>query len=67
MNCTLKITIKDDERKRLSEEYLIDHFDDKPITMVREDETINKYLKKLLEEFKGKPENIVISATMVLN
>jgi hypothetical protein len=63
---TLKITIKDAERKKLIEEYVIDRLIDKDITMTNEDETINKYLKKLLAEFKAEPEHIIVTATMVI-
>ncbi len=66
MSVTLKIKIKDSERKQLSEEYEIDRLVDAPITMWHDDETINKYLKILLEEFKGEPHDIIITATMVL-
>lgn len=67
MKTTLKITIKDEERKKLSDSYVIDQLVDPPIVMVGDDVTINKYLKILLDEFKGTPEDIVITATMVLN
>ena len=66
MKSTLRITIKGTERKKLIEEYDIDLLVDKPVTMERDDKTINKYLKILLDEFKGEPEDIIITSTMVL-
>lgn len=66
MKSTLRITIKGTERKKLIEEYDIDLLVDKPVTMERDDQTINKYLKILLDEFKGEPEDIIITSTMVL-
>lgn len=66
MKTILRITIKGTEKKKLIEEYDIDRMIDKPVTMERDDETINKYLKILLDEFKGEPEDIIITSIMVL-
>lgn len=66
MSTTLKIVIKNAERKSLIEEYVIDPMADKDITMDKSDETINKYLNLLLDQFKGEPEHVIITAKMVL-
>jgi primosomal protein N' len=66
MKTILKIVIKGTERKKLSEEYDLDSFADAPVTMQKEDPTINKYLKILLDEFKGEPEDIIITTKMIL-
>ena len=65
MKTTLKITIKDAERKKLIEEYDIDRMVDEAL-FEEKHPTLQKYLKILLDEFKGEPEDIIITSTMVL-
>lgn len=62
MKTELKITLKDEEKKVLSDTYILYE----PFTMCEDDPTIQECLKKLLSEFKSVPEDIIIKATMVL-
>jgi hypothetical protein len=66
MRSTLKITIKGEEYKKLIDTYDIDPFVDEPPKMERDNLTVQKYLKILLDEFRGEPDNIIITATMIL-
>lgn len=61
----LTITIRDEEKKKMSKAFLI-HEPYETVTLSREDKTIQKYLKELLDEFKGEVDDIRMKATMVL-
>lgn len=62
MKTDLKITIKDEEKKSLSDSYEL--FDEQLYTAI---ETASaEALKKLLEEFHGTPEDIILRFTTVL-
>lgn len=61
----LTITIKDEERKKMSKSFLVYENLEK-VELTREDTTIKKYLKELLDEFKGEVDTIKIRATMDL-
>ena len=61
----LKITIQDDQRKRNSNSFLLDpNYEN--IKMEQDDPVIQKYLKEMLDEFKGVVDNIKITATMYI-
>jgi len=62
MSIELTITIKDEEKRKLTKEFLVYE----PVTFTETDPTIDKCLKELLEEFKGEPDDIKIRATMIL-
>jgi hypothetical protein len=62
MSVELTITIKDEEGKKLSKSYLI--YD--KITLTEDDPVIDKYLKELLDEFDGTPDDVRIKAIMVM-
>lgn len=62
MSVELTITIKDEEGRKLSRPFLIYE----TITLTMEDPTIDKYVKELLEEFNGEPDDIKVKALMVL-
>lgn len=62
MKTDVKITIKDEERKSLSDSYEI--FDEALHNAILE--TTEGCLKKLLAEFKGKAEDVIIRTTTVL-
>lgn len=66
MTVELTITIKDEEGKKLSRPYLI--YEDvilKPSNPMA-DPQISAFVKELLEEFEGEPDDIKLRATMVL-
>lgn len=58
----LTITIRDEEKRKLSKEFLVYE----PITLDPNDPVIEKCLKELLDEFKGEPDDIKVKALMVL-
>lgn len=62
MATELTITIKDEEKRKLSKAFLLYE----PVTLTETDPVIDKCLKEVLEEFKGEPEDVKIRATMVL-
>ena len=62
MSIELTITIKDEEDRKLSKPFLIYE----PVTLVEDDPIIQQCLKELLEEFKGRPDDVKLKATMVL-
>lgn len=62
MSVEISITIKDEEKRRLTREFLIYE----TVTMMPEDPVIMKCLEECLEEFKGEPDDIKVKATMVL-
>lgn len=62
---TLKVTIKGEELKKLSDVYDIDPLVDEAI-LTEDHPTVQKYLKILLDQFKGDTENIIITNTMIL-
>lgn len=64
MSVELTITIKGEEKKKLTDSYLLDDFET-PLTMDRNDPIILSHVNKLLEEFQGTPEDIIIKTTMV--
>ena len=62
MPIELKITVKDEEKRKLSREFLI--YED--ITLHENDPIISRYVKEVSEEFKGTPDEIQLRATMVI-
>lgn len=62
MKTDLKITIKDEERKSLSDSFEL--HDDELYKAL--EKASNEYLKKLLDEFKGTVEDVVLRTTTVL-
>lgn len=62
MKTDLKITIKDEERKSLSDSFEL--HDDQLYEAL--EKASQEYLKKLLEEFKGTVEDIVLRTTTYL-
>jgi len=62
MSIELTISIKDEEKRKLTKEFLIYE----PITLTPSDPIIDGCVKEMLSEFKGTPDDIRIKATMVL-
>jgi hypothetical protein len=62
MSIELTITIRDEEKRRLSKSFLLYE----AVTMSEEDPYISECLKELLAEFKGEPDDIKIKAEMIL-
>lgn len=62
MSLELTITVKDEEKRKLTREFLVYE----PVTFVESDPVINKCVKEILAEFKGEPEDIKVKAMMVL-
>jgi hypothetical protein len=62
MAIELTITLKDGEGRKLSKPFLIYE----PITLVEDNPIIQSFLKELLEEFNGEPDDIKLKAIMVL-
>lgn len=62
MSVELVITVKDEEKRRLTREFLVYE----PVTLTHEDATIDKCVKEILEEFKGEPDDIKVKATLIL-
>ena len=62
MKTDLKITIKDEERKSLSDCYEL--FDEKLYQAIKT--ASEEALQKLLSEFHGIPEDIILKTTTVL-
>jgi len=61
MAIELKIILKDSERT-LSKEWLIYEI----VSMSPKDETIQRCLKEIRDEFKGEPEDIKVKSIMVI-
>lgn len=62
MTIELTITIKDEEKRKLSKAFLIyDSF-----TLSEHDPVVVKYLEECLDEFKGEPDTVNLRATMSL-
>ena len=62
MSVELVITVRDEEKKRLTQEFVLyERFE-----FIDTDPTINKCVKELLEEFKGTPDVIKVTATMIM-
>lgn len=61
MPTELKVIIKDEEKKALSDTFIIEG----DFVWSIDDETIKVAVNKLIQEFKGIPEDIIIKATMV--
>jgi hypothetical protein len=62
MKTDLKITIKDEERKSLSDSFEL--YDDELYKAL--EKASNEYLKKLLDEFQGTVEDVILRTTTVL-
>ena len=62
MTIELTITIKDEEGRKLSKPFLVYE----PVTLNEDDPVIQSFLKELLEEFNGEPDDIRLKATMIL-
>lgn len=62
MTTELTITIRDEEKRKLTKEFLVYE----PFNWKEDDETIQRCVKELLEEFKGEPDDIKVRATMIL-
>lgn len=62
MTIELMVTIKDEEKRKLSREFLVYE----QVTLSEDDPIIDKCVKEVLEEFKGEPDDIKIKAVMVL-
>lgn len=62
MSLELTITIKDDEKRKLSKTFLI--YED--VTLRDDDPIIKACLKELIEEFKGIPDDVRVKAIMVI-
>jgi len=62
MSVELVVTIRDEEKRKLTREFLIYE----PIAMSEQDPVIDKCVKEAIEEFKGIPDDIKIKATMIL-
>jgi hypothetical protein len=62
MSIELTITISDEEKRKLTREFLVYE----PVTLVENDPIIEKCVKEILEEFKGEPDDIKIRAVMIL-
>lgn len=62
MKTDLKIIIKDEERKSLSDSFEL-HDDELYMAIER---AAADYLKKLVDEFKGNVEDIVLKTTTIL-
>ena len=62
MKTDLKITIKDEERKSLNDSFDL-HYDELYQALHKASE---EYVKKLLDEFKGTVEDVIIRTTTVL-
>jgi hypothetical protein len=62
MSVELVITVKDEEKRRLTREFLVYE----AITLTDTDPVIDKCLKEVLDEFKGEPDDIKVKALMVL-
>jgi hypothetical protein len=62
MTTELTITIRDEEKRKLTKEFLIHE----AFQWKADDETINRCVKELLDEFKGEPDDIKVRATMLL-
>jgi hypothetical protein len=62
MKTDLKIIIKDEEHKSLSDSFEL-HDDELYMAI---EKASSEYLKKLLDEFKGTVEDVVIKTTTVM-
>jgi hypothetical protein len=66
MSIEITVTLKDEEGRRLTRDYLIYE----NVTLIAqdpmEDPAINSCVKSLLDEFKGIPDDIKVKALMVL-
>lgn len=62
MSIELVVTIKDEEKRRLTREFLIYE----TLCLSPEDPVIDKCVKEAIDEFKGVPDDIKIKATMIL-
>ena len=62
MSVELVVTIRDEEKRRLTREFLVYE----PITLTENDPIIEKCVKEAIDEFKGVPDDIKIKATMIL-
>jgi predicted transcriptional regulator len=62
MKTDMKITIKNEECKALSDSYELHDIE----LYAAIEKSADEYLKKLLEEFHGEPEDVIIRTTTVL-
>lgn len=61
MSIELRISIRDEERRKLSKEFLIYE----EVTLKMDDPIIKKCLDETLDEFKGIPDTVKINAILV--
>ncbi len=66
MSIEITVTLKDEEGRKLTRDYLI--YEDVTLAVQDplQDPTINECVKSLLDEFKGIPDDIKVKALMVL-
>lgn len=66
MSIEITVTLKDEEGRKLSRDYLIYENINLIPKSPMEDPTISLCVKSLLDEFKGIPDDIKVKAIMVL-
>lgn len=62
MSVEICITIKDEEKKRFSNSFLVHE----AITLSGDDPFIQQCVKECLQEFKGEPDEIKVRAVLIL-
>jgi hypothetical protein len=62
MSIEISITIRDEEKKKLTKPFLIYE----TVTLSADDPVIRQCVEECLQEFKGEPEDIKVRAVLIL-